>query len=272
MALAMTIVACDPAVDNDGPQSSAKSEELTNQLHIDAKSPGNNNLTVYTTPSRFIWVYDAATDNVVGSGTSVNIQIAPPQTEANFYVTTRNQDGTTAKSGSKSVTISEYTDLPEIYNQIFGDGNGGFTTTTWGWDTEASDGVWGNGAYLENTGPGWWVVSAADIDGQTGNFGSTPEADGLGGWIELSLSGVRTARGETGQVKVTEDIVKAGWDIGTMTFSGTVPMMGGQPNLGWERIYSYHILQADGSHLRLCAPEPGSGDWGTAWFWNFKRK
>ena len=123
MALAMTIVACDPAVDNDGPQSSAKSEELTNQLHIDAKSPGNNNLTVYTTPSRFIWVYDAATDNVVGSGTSVNIQIAPPQTEANFYVTTRNQDGTTAKSGSKSVTISEYTDLPEIYNQIFGDGN-----------------------------------------------------------------------------------------------------------------------------------------------------
>lgn len=272
VALAMVLSSCDPSVDNDGPQANATSEALTNQLHIEAKSAGNNNLTVFTTPTRFIWVYDATNDNIVGSGTAVKIQIAPPQTEASFYVTTYNQDGTSAKSGSKSIAVSEYTDLPEIYNQIFGDGNGGFTTTTWTWDIEAGDGVWGNGAYLENTGPGWWVVSAADIDGQTSNFGSTPEADGLGGWMELSLSGVNTSRGERGQVKVNEDIVKAGWDIGTMTFSGTVPLMGGQPNYGWDRIYSYHILQADGTHLRLCAPEPGSGDWGTAWFWNFKKK
>lgn len=65
--------------------------------------------------------------------------------------------------------------------------------------------------------------------------------------------------------------VKAGWDIGRMVFSGTTPLMGIQPNVGGNQ-YDYHILKADDKNLRLCAPEPGAGDWGTAWFWNFKRK
>lgn len=269
IAMAMMLVACDPSHDNEGPQAGIQSDALTNQLQIEAKAPGNNNLTVYTTPTRFIWVHDAATGDVIGTGTSVKIQIAPPQTEASFYVTTYNQDGTEAKSGNKSVAISEYTDLPEIYNKIFGDGNGGFTTTRWSWDVEASDGVWGNGGYLESTGPGWWVVQASDIDAQAAGKGLND--DGLNGWMELSLSGVNTSRGEKGSVKVTEDIVKAGWDIATMTFSGTTPLMGIQPNAGGPQ-YIYHVLQADGTHLRLCAPEPGAGDWGTAWFWNFKKQ
>jgi hypothetical protein len=48
--------------------------------------------------------------------------------------------------------------------------------------------------------------------------------------------------------------------------------MGVLPNNGNARQYVYQILKADNSELRLCAPEPGAGDWGTAWFWNFKRK
>ncbi len=268
MALAMTLVACDPSHDNEGPKDSASSEALTSQMVIKAKSEGNNNLTVYTEPTRYIWVYDAKTNNVVGNGTAVKIQIAPPTEEVTYYITTHNQDGSIVKSGTKSIKISEYTDLPEIYNQIFGDGKGGFTTTKWGWDTEASDGVWGNGAYLENTGPGWWVVSASDIDAQAEGKGLSN--DGLNGWMELSLSGVKTSRGETGNVVVTQDIVKAGWDIGKMVFSGTTPLMGIQPNVGGNQ-YDYHILKADGTTLRLCAPEPGAGDWGTAWFWNFKK-
>ena len=36
--------------------------------------------------------------------------------------------------------------------------------------------------------------------------------------------------------------------------------------------YEYHILEADGEHLKLAAPKPGAGDWGEAWFWNFKTR
>ena len=89
--------------------------------------------------------------------------------------------------------------------------------------------------------------------------------------MSLALTGVKTSRGESGQVKVSEETVKAGWDIGRMVFSGTTPLMGIQPNVGGNQ-YDYHILKADDKNLRLCAPEPGAGDWGTAWFWNFKRK
>ncbi len=89
--------------------------------------------------------------------------------------------------------------------------------------------------------------------------------------MKMSLSGVSTSRGDAGMVKVTEDVVKSGWDVGTMTFSGTTPLMGIQPNVGGNQ-YVYQILKADGDHLYLCAPEPGAGDWGTAWFWCFKKQ
>ena len=269
-ALALTVVACDPSHDNEGPDASVTSEELSNGLQITAKSEGNNNLTICTSPARYIQVFDASDGSLVGQGTNVKVQVVPPEGERSYYIETKNWDGSIVKSSPKSINVTEFTDLPEIYSKIFGDGNGGYTTTTWTWDTEASDGVWGNGSYLNNTGPGWWVVSAADIDGQTSGQGL--EEDGIGGWFSLDLaSGVKTSRGETGRVSVNEDVVKSGWDIGTMTFSGTIPLMGVMVHQGGQRQYVYQILKADENTLRLCAGEPGVGDGGTAWFWNFKR-
>jgi hypothetical protein len=265
---AMLLLACDPATSEYGSAaSSVTSDELTSELQLNPKNVGNNNITVVTSPVRYIKIYDANTNVLLGQGTNKTIQITPPATSASFYITTMNYDGSITKSSVKTVTVTEYTDLPNIYYKIFGDDLG---TTKWSWDTTASDGVWGNGGYLENTGPGWWVVQASDLDEQaTGK--SLPE-DGLSGWMTLSLSGVNTSRGETGSISVTEDIVKANWDIGTMTFNGTIPLLGIQPNKGNARQYVYQILKADGNYLRLCAPEPGAGDWGTAWFWNFKKQ
>lgn len=39
-ALALTVVACDPSHDNEGPDASVTSEELSNGLQITAKSEG----------------------------------------------------------------------------------------------------------------------------------------------------------------------------------------------------------------------------------------
>lgn len=272
LALMMTaLTSCDPSHDNESAIGAISPDQLTQELQITAKSAGNNNLTVFTTPTRYIKVYDAKTNSLMGTGTSVKIQVAPPTTEASFYAVTAAMDGNTSvKSGSKSITISEYTDLPAIYDKIFGDGAGGFTSHTWGWDATDNGGIcWGNGAYLENTAPGWWTVSINDIDEQAAGKG-LPN-DGKDGWMKMSLSGVSTSRGDAGMVKVTEDVVKSGWDVGTMTFSGTTPLMGIQPNVGGNQ-YVYQILKADGDHLYLCAPEPGAGDWGTAWFWCFKKQ
>lgn len=268
--LALLFTACDPAVDEVERGANVTTEELTDGFTITAKSEGNNNLTFHVNPVRYVKVYDASTDACVAMGTAPTCQIVPPARSIDFYITTMNQDGTITKSGTKNVNISEFTDLPAIFNDIFGDGNGGFTTHTWVWDDTAGNGVWGNGAYLENDGPGWWIVQLDGIDEQA--TGMNLPADGKDGWMKLSLSGVEMSRGDKGSVSVNEESVKAGWDIGTMTFSGTYPLLGVQTNYGNTPQYVYQILKADGEHLTLCAPEPGSGDWGTAWFWNFKKQ
>lgn len=266
--MATLFVACEPVIDEIAPDASVTPEGLTFELV--AKSQGNNNITIVPSPARYVKVYDAKTDAKIAEGTEPKVQVTPPTTNFEVYVTTINHDGTVTKSASKSIAVTEYTDLPAIYEKVFGsDGAGGYGTSTWTWNTEAPDGVWGNGGYLGNTGPGWWVVTADQIDEQAAGRGLT--SDGLEGWFSLSLSGVNTSRGETGSVKVTEDFVQSGWDIGFMQFTGTTPLMGVQPNVGGNQ-YDYHILKVDENELRLCAPEPGAGAWGTAWFWNFKKK
>ena len=257
-------------MDEISPDPNVTPENLTFELV--AKNQGNNNIQIVPTPSRYVKVYDATSDTKLAEGTAPSVQVAPPNKELQVYVTTINSDGSITKSASKSIAVTEYTDLPAIYADIFGTTpDGGYGTTTWTWNTEAEDGCWGNGGFLSNTGPGWWVIRSGEIDGQVTGAG-LPD-DGLNGWFSLSLSGVQTSRGESGSVKVSEDMVQSGWDVGTIEFSGTIPLLGIQPNQGNARQYVYHILKITEDELRLCAPEPGvTSGGGTAWFWNFKRK
>ena len=79
------------------------------------------------------------------------------------------------------------------------------------------------------------------------------------------------SRGETGTISWDlSAVAKEGWDVGTLTFSGTNPLLGVQPNAGDAPEYNYHILVSDENHLYLCAPEPDGN--GGAWFWMFKAK
>ena len=38
-------------------------------------------------------------------------------------------------------------------------------------------------------------------------------------------------------------MVQSGWDVGTIEFSGTIPLLGIQPNQGNARQYVYHIFE-----------------------------
>ncbi len=262
------LAACDPIVDGCSPDPNIDSKDL--KFEVVAKSQGNNNLTIVPSPARYVKVYDAATNAKIAEGTMPMYQAMPPARTFSVYVTAINPDGSVVKSEPVSIQLTNFTDIPKIIDDVFGDGKGGYIDKTWVWNTEASDGVWGNGGYLGNTGPGWWIVSAAGIDEQAVAKG-LPN-DGLNGWMTLGLSGVTTSRGETGTVTATPDIKQEGWDVGTLIFKGTIPLLGIQPNQGNARQYEYHILKITDTELRLCAPEPGAGAWGTAWFWNFKKK
>lgn len=269
--LAMLFTACDPAVDEIQPAANVTVEDLTNSFQLVARSEGNNNISVALDPVRYVKVYNADTDALLCEGTNPSFQDVPPAKTLNVYVTVINQDGSITKSDAKSIVVSEYTDLPEIFKQVFGYENGEYGTTTWTWDDNpdnAAGRYWGNGSWGSDTYPSWWgAPDQASIDEQCAGKGMPN--DGIGAWFSLSLSGVTTSRGETGTVSVSEDAAVANWSIGTMTFSGTVPLLGVYPNDGNQRCYSYQILRADDERLVLALQTISST--GEGWFFCFKR-
>ena len=115
---AMLLVACDPIVDEISPDPNVTPENLTFELV--AKNQGNNNIRIVPTPSRYVKVYDATSDTKLAEGTAPSVQVAPPNKELQVYITAINSDGSITKSASKSIAVTEYTDLPAIYADIFG--------------------------------------------------------------------------------------------------------------------------------------------------------
>ena len=126
---------------------------------------------------------------------------------------------------------------------------------------------------MENTAPGWWQVSLADITGQAESKGYT--GDGANGSMTFTLKGLKLTKsdGTSGTFKFDmTQITKEGWSIGKLYTSGVNVLMGILVNNGNAVVDEYNILTLNDEKLVLCAPEPGAGDWGTGWFWCFKAK
>ncbi|WP_455636103.1 hypothetical protein [Parabacteroides sp.] len=260
--------ACDPTVEEEGAiAASLTADQLAQRVSITQTTAGQNKFTFETNPTVPVQVLDQD-GNILSSGSSGSIIGTPPLT--GLVVRAINQDGSIT-SFTKEVTVNEYVDVPAIYKQLFGPE---YTSRTWVWDTEATDGVWGNGGYMSNSGPGWWVIQATDLDQQAIDKGYADDTIDKG-WMRFTLGGKKAemSRGETGTISWDlSAVAKEGWDIGTLSFAGTTPLLGVQPNDNNSKEYNYHILITDENHLRLCAPEAGAGEGGTAWFWNFKAK
>ena len=160
--LALLFTACDPTSEDNGPGANISAEELTNNFSISQESEGNNNLTFNLAHARYVKIYNADTGGLVAQGTnSLKAQVIPPTTTANFYAEAINPDGSKVKSTTKSVTVSNYTNLPAIFDQVFGkDANGNYQTSTWTWD-DSSDKCWGNGGWGSDQGPSWWLLVVA---------------------------------------------------------------------------------------------------------------
>jgi hypothetical protein len=173
-AMMLAFISCSPSHEDINPRGAISEDQLTAGLILTPKSQGNNNITVTTSPVRYIKVFNADTKQEIGEGTNVSLQVAPPTKKLDVYVETMNEDGTIVKSGIKSLDITEYTDLPAIYDQIFGDGKGGYTTTYWTWDTTDNKGVvCGFGNYMSDITPAKGQITKDQIDGQALKNGSS---------------------------------------------------------------------------------------------------
>lgn len=267
--LSLCFVACDPA-EEDTPSMPklVLSEELKNLVTIEQVVANQNKIRVTTSPSTFVHVCDQD-GNLLASGTDCDIVGIPPLSE--IVVKVRNLDGTEAVV-KKPVTITEYVDVPAIYANLFG---ASYTQQVWTWD-ETGAAVMGNGAYMEGTADfqnRWWNIAPADLQGQCDGAG-LPN-DGLGATMTFTLAGKKfeTSSGRKGTLSWDlTNIVKEGWSQGKLTFTGSFPLLGVQFNGGFAPFNEYDILYMDGEKLCICAPEPGAGDWGTAWFWNYAVK
>lgn len=273
--IATLLTACDPSEVEEGTIGAGMTaDQLEQAVTLTQTVEGQNKFTFGTNPATTVQLLDQD-GSILATGTAGEIVGTPPLTA--ITVRTINQDGTIA-SFTREVTIRDYVDVPEIFRQLFGPE---FTERTWVWDTTDAPAFWGNGGYMGDTGPNWWKF----LDPASGNTVEAftqqcvdkgyPDDTIEKGWMKFTLNGkkVETSRGETGTIAWDLSAkVKDGWDIGTITFTGTVPLLGIQPNSNNAPEYTYHILVSDNDHLHLCAGEPGAGEWGTAWFWNFKAK
>lgn len=146
------------------------------------------------------------------------------------------------------------------------------TGKTWIWN-DTKPAPWGNGGFKGCDAPCWWAVSKTDLNGR--GVGSDEMKFDLNGGRNLTLTAASVP--SAGVIKGTFDlqmgvILKPGWDIGKLTTTNTTVINGILVNVGNARIESFYVLKLTNTELVLCAPEPGQGDWGTAWFWMFKPK
>lgn len=265
--------ACDPTVEEEGAiAASLTADQLAQRVSITQTTAGQNKFTFETNPTVPVQVLDQD-GNILSSGSSGSIIGTPPLT--GLVVRAINQDGSIT-SFTKEVTVNEYVDVPAIYKQLFGPE---YTSRTWVWDTTDAPNYWGNGGYMSDSGPAWWKFEDIASGNTNEAFDNQciekgyPDDTLEKGWMTFTLGGkkVETSRGETGTISWDlSAVAKEGWDVGTLTFSGTNPLLGVQPNSNNAPEYNYHILVSDENHLYLCAPEPDGN--GGAWFWMFKAK
>lgn len=290
-ALALMFTSCDPSKDSEGPDSNVSADELTAGFTIKAKSEGNNNLIVSASPARYIWVYNAEDGSVLGQGTNVEIQEVPPVGERTYFIETMNQDGTKVRSAVKSITVTEFTDLPAIFETLYGDGTGNYKPSTWTWDTEAPGGqYWGNGGYQadgfaawENDTPGkWWGPGNADewagAVKDHSDYGTSIGEEVAGAYMTLSPQGQLTkykADGtllNTGSVKVNAKTANEYKMANLITSPGAI-LFPFEINSNGKKPTSFDITFVSKQKMALTYPDGGAqGQWGEATFWRFKAK
>lgn len=209
------------------------------------------------------WTFGTAKSNT--NNVSKLFVTAPGTYDLNLSYTLADGTQKSIKYGTYTVDSLNY--VPEELTLL-----GGETEKTWQWYKDSPNGVWGNGSYLNDQAPGWWKVSYSDIDSQASSKG-TLAADGSGVTATFSRANGTYTKSNNATGTYTYDVtdnVKEGWDKGSISFKGVNIPMGYLVNNGNAIPDKYYVVKLTKKYLILCAPEPGSGSGGTAWYWCFE--
>ncbi len=178
-----------------------------------------------------------------------------------------NPDGTTLSKELEVDVEDLYFEVPEQWGYLCGDG-----AKEWVWDD--TQGCFGNGGYLGNTSPGWWVLYVADIDEQAAGEGEGASMvfSTDGATLTKNYADGSSAAGtfEFDMTATTDDDSGNQWAQGMLYTSGVTVLAGISINEGSIDVNDYDILTLDDSNMTLSYHADGTGSWGEAWFWLFK--
>ncbi|NLA15306.1 MAG: hypothetical protein GX877_02065 [Bacteroidales bacterium] len=180
-----------------------------------------------------------------------------------------NPDGTTL-SKTLTVQVEELYDVEPEWALFCGEDG----VKTWTWDEDGSpNGPWGNGGYLGNDFPGWWGPGMAGLDGQAAG-------EGEGAYMTFTIAGAKLIKhyttGGTTEGSFTFDMSKITlddggnvWAKGKLNTKNVTPLIGAY----WgDPVYSYDILKLTEDKMVLAVALPGTGSWGEAIFWMFRKQ
>ncbi|MDL2213062.1 hypothetical protein LJC29_03755 [Bacteroides sp. OttesenSCG-928-N06] len=180
----------------------------------------------------------------------------------------------------------------------------GYGKKDWTWDIDWREdgGAWGNMGYAPGDGNSfatsgngiWWGCPPADLSGQLNHSDTgaatgeedpaaymtfsaddgtveTFAADGTkirGGKFEIKNWGM----GKRTQATVDPDASQKEWAYGTLNTEAGSILFPFAINTGGEKPTDFEIMQLDGDHMKLIYAKPGTGGWGEATWWAFKKK
>lgn len=268
--MAIALVACEPIEDRDSIGGAITADQLDVKATPIVVNGKNGNMVILENHSPVLSAWNCGGSLSTKAYDTVMV-VKTGAVDVTF--TGLNPDGSKIEK-KFNIQIDALTTLPAEYKYLFGDPTKGVTSKKYVWD-ETAGAVWGNGGYLGNTSPGWWTNNKASMDSNDPDYGSE-------GYMVFSLAGMTLKKSnaagtktETGTASldlaaITKDGNGAVWASAKLITKNVTVLKGVAPNGGNAPVYSYDILKLNDSKLVLAWPEPGSGAWGTAWFWMFR--
>lgn len=263
----MTFIACDPVSDSESVGGAITAEQLEISATPIVINGVNTNKVILTNHSPVLsnWDYGIG---VSTAQTDTVLLVLEGQNTITF--TGLNANGTTI-SKQLTVTVDDlYFDVPEEWALFCGAGE-----KTWVWD---SSNCWGNGGYLVNQAPAWWVLSPGpDLDGQVEGEGTT-NANMVfsiqGASLTKNLDDGSQLKGSFSfdMSKITYATNGNVWAIGKLKTNGVTVLVGVSPDEGKAPVYEYDIISLDEETMILSYTPPGGAEWSTSYYWVFKAK
>ncbi len=267
LILASAFMACEPIVNSNDIGGAITADQLDIKATPVVVNGKNSNKIVLTNSSPVLSSWDYGLK--VSQKQSDTILLVVPGI-ATITFTGLNPDGTKITKDLQ-VTVDELTfPVAAQWGYLCGSGQ-----KTWVWDETATS-CFGNGGYLGNNSPGWWALKVGELDEQAAG-------EGEGASMIFSTSGASLTKNYTNGTaakkgkfdfdmsKTTADGNGATWAQGVLTTSNVTVLCGISINEGKINVNTYDILSLDNDKMTLSYHASGTGSWGEAWFWLFRK-